>query len=163
MKKDYQTRTTVAATTVAAQLPEAVSVTFAELAGSLREGLLLALAVGAGFKVMEAIIDESVTTLAGPKGRHDRTGAPYAMAARCCRLYLHGFSTKEEEWSRVVDPRSGIHHSLTGAGVSLWLGRLNSSSSAHIEAGGRCMRQRSRGSGGSRNLISGKPFRTSHG
>jgi len=70
MKKDYQTRTTAAVTTVEAQLPEAVSVTLAELAGSLREGLL-ALAVGAGFQVMEAIIDESVTALAGPKGRHD--------------------------------------------------------------------------------------------
>jgi putative transposase len=70
MKKNYQTTTTAAVTTVAAQLPEAVSVTLAELAGSLREGLL-ALAVGAGFQVMEAIIDESVTALAGPKGRHD--------------------------------------------------------------------------------------------
>ncbi|MGC9961600.1 MAG: IS256 family transposase [Acidimicrobiales bacterium] len=70
MKKDYQTRTTAAVTTVEAQLPEAVSVTLAELAGSLREGLL-ALAVGTGFQVMEAIIDESVTALAGPKGRHD--------------------------------------------------------------------------------------------
>jgi transposase-like protein len=70
MKKDYQTRTTAAATTVESQLPDAVSVTLAELAGSLREGLL-ALAVGAGFQVMGAIIEESVTALAGPKGRHD--------------------------------------------------------------------------------------------
>jgi transposase-like protein len=45
-------------------------VTLAELAGSLREGLL-ALAVGAGFQVMDAIIDESVSVLAGPRGRHD--------------------------------------------------------------------------------------------
>ena len=70
MKKDYQTRATTAATTVEAQLPDAVSVTLTELAGSLREGLL-ALAVGAGFQVMEAIIEESVTALAGQKGRHD--------------------------------------------------------------------------------------------
>ena len=77
MKKDYQTRATSAATTVAAQLREAVSVTLAELAGSLREGLL-ALAVGAGFQVMEAIIEESVTALAGSKGRHD----PKRSAAR---------------------------------------------------------------------------------
>jgi hypothetical protein len=41
-----------------------------ELVGSLREGLL-ALAVGAGLQVMEAIIDDGVTALAGPKGRHD--------------------------------------------------------------------------------------------
>ena len=51
MKKDYQTKTAAAATAVEAVMPDAVSVTLAELAGSLREGLL-ALAVGAGFQVM---------------------------------------------------------------------------------------------------------------
>jgi transposase-like protein len=70
MQKNYQTRTPDAVTAVESQLPDAVSVTLAELAGSLREGLL-ALAVGAGFQVLDAIIDESVTALAGPKGRHD--------------------------------------------------------------------------------------------
>jgi transposase-like protein len=70
MKKDYQTKTAAAATAVEAVMPDAVSVTLAELAGSLREGLL-ALAVGAGFQVMAAIIDESVCGLAGSKGRHD--------------------------------------------------------------------------------------------
>jgi transposase-like protein len=70
MKKDYQTKTAAAATAVEAVMPDAVSVTLAELAGSLREGLL-ALAVGAGFQVMNAIIDDSVCALAGPKGRHD--------------------------------------------------------------------------------------------
>jgi putative transposase len=70
MKKDYQTKTAAAATAVEAVMPDAVSVTLAELAGSLREGLL-ALAVGAGFQVMNAIIDESVCALAGPKGGHD--------------------------------------------------------------------------------------------
>lgn len=70
MTKNYQTKTASAATAVEAVMPDAVSVTLAELAGSLREGLL-ALAVGTGFQVMDAIIDESVTALAGPKGRHD--------------------------------------------------------------------------------------------
>jgi putative transposase len=70
VKKDYQTRNAAVATAVEAAMPDAVSVTLAELAGSLREGLL-ALAVGAGFQVMDAIIEESVTALAGPKGRHD--------------------------------------------------------------------------------------------
>ena len=70
MKKDYQTKTAAAATAVEAVMPDAVSVTLVELAGSLREGLL-ALAVGAGFQVMNAIIDDSVCALAGPKGRHD--------------------------------------------------------------------------------------------
>jgi len=68
--KNYQTQTAAAATAVEAVLPDAVSITLAELAGSLREGLL-ALAVGTGFQVMGAIIDESVTAVAGPKGRHD--------------------------------------------------------------------------------------------
>ncbi len=70
MKKNYQTKTAAVATAVEAAMPDAVSVTLAELTGSLREGLL-ALAVGAGFQVMDAIIAESVTALAGPKGRHD--------------------------------------------------------------------------------------------
>ena len=70
MNKDYQTKTAAVATAVEAVMPDAVSVTLAELTGSLREGLL-ALAVGAGFQVMDALIDESVTALAGLKGRHD--------------------------------------------------------------------------------------------
>ena len=77
MKKDYQTRTAAVATAVEAVMPDAVRVTLAELADSLREGLL-ALAVGAGFEVMDAIIDESVCALAGPKGRHD----PHRTAVR---------------------------------------------------------------------------------
>ena len=32
---------------------------------------LLALAVGAGLQVMQVLMDESVTALAGPKGKHD--------------------------------------------------------------------------------------------
>ena len=63
MKKDYQTKTAAAATAVEAVMPDAVTVTVAELTGSLREGLL-ALAVGAGFQVMAAIIDDSVCGLA---------------------------------------------------------------------------------------------------
>jgi transposase-like protein len=51
-------------------VPETVSVAMGELAASLKEGLL-ALAVGAGLQVMHALIDESVTAVAGPKGRHD--------------------------------------------------------------------------------------------
>jgi putative transposase len=70
MTKNYQTKPTAVATAVEAVMPDALSVTLAELAGSLREGLL-ALAVGAGFQVMNAIIDESVCALAGPKGRHN--------------------------------------------------------------------------------------------
>src|SRR3954464_11294886 len=51
-------------------VPERVSVAMAEIAGSMREGLL-ALAVGTGLQVMQALMEAGVTTLAGPKGRHD--------------------------------------------------------------------------------------------
>jgi transposase-like protein len=70
MTKDYQTKAVPGATVGEVALPDVVSVAMAELAGSLREGLL-ALAVGAGFQVMDAIINESVTALVGPKGVHD--------------------------------------------------------------------------------------------
>jgi hypothetical protein len=51
-------------------IPAEVSVALAEIAESAREGLL-ALAVGAGLQVMQTLMEESVTALAGPKGRHD--------------------------------------------------------------------------------------------
>jgi putative transposase len=51
-------------------VPERVSVTLAELAGEVREGLL-ALAVGAGLQVMAAMMEADVTAVCGPKGRHD--------------------------------------------------------------------------------------------
>jgi putative transposase len=47
-----------------------VNIAMAELAANLKEGLL-ALAVGAGLQVMQVLIEESVTAVAGPKGRHD--------------------------------------------------------------------------------------------
>jgi putative transposase len=43
----------------------------AEIAVSMQEGLL-ALAVGAGLQVMQALMDADVTALSGPKGRHDQ-------------------------------------------------------------------------------------------
>src|SRR4051794_41359260 len=51
-------------------VPERVSVAMAEIAGSMREGLL-ALAVGTGLQVMQALMEADVTALAGPKGKHD--------------------------------------------------------------------------------------------
>jgi putative transposase len=70
VKNNYQTNATRAAMTAEVVIPDSVSVAMADLAGAMREGLL-ALAVGAGLQVMQALMDESVTTLAGPKGRHD--------------------------------------------------------------------------------------------
>ena len=51
-------------------MPDTVTVAMTDLADELREGLL-ALAVGTGLQVMDAILEESVTALCGPKGRHD--------------------------------------------------------------------------------------------
>lgn len=51
-------------------VPDTVSVALAELAGEMREGLL-ALAVGAGLQVMNAIMEAGVTAACGPRGRHD--------------------------------------------------------------------------------------------
>jgi hypothetical protein len=51
-------------------MPESVQVAMAEIAGSMREGLL-ALAVSAGMQVMTAMMEESVTAQCGPRGEHD--------------------------------------------------------------------------------------------
>ena len=69
MKKDYQTKAAPAATGQLV-MPDTVTLAMADLAETVREGLL-ALAVGAGFGVMELMMAESVTGLCGPKGVHD--------------------------------------------------------------------------------------------
>ena len=69
MKKNYQT-TTAAAPINELVMPEAVTVAMADLTGAVKEGLL-ALAVGAGLQVMQILMEEDVTGLAGLKGRHD--------------------------------------------------------------------------------------------
>lgn len=66
MKKSSQMQT-VDATAI----PERVSVVMAEIAENMQEGLL-ALAVGAGLQVMQALMEADVTALAGPKGKHDQ-------------------------------------------------------------------------------------------
>jgi putative transposase len=52
------------------ELPEQVTVAVAQLAGAAREGLL-ALAVGTGLQVLQAMLAEDVERLVGPKGRHN--------------------------------------------------------------------------------------------
>jgi putative transposase len=54
----------------ATAIPERVSVAMTEIAENMQEGLL-ALAVGAGLQVMQALMEADVAALAGPKGRHD--------------------------------------------------------------------------------------------
>jgi hypothetical protein len=71
VKKDYQVGVPRVAMSEVV-VPDEVSVAMSELAGAMREGLL-ALAVGAGLQVMRGVMEENVTALCGPKGRHDPT------------------------------------------------------------------------------------------
>jgi transposase-like protein len=64
--KDYQTQETDAPIPV----PTSVNVAMADIAATMREGLL-AMAVSAGLAVMASLMEESVTALCGPKGKHD--------------------------------------------------------------------------------------------
>ena len=98
MKKSSQNR---AATTSVVTIPEQVSVAMAEIAENMGEGLL-ALAVGAGLQVMQALMEADVTAQAGPKGRHDPGRARGAARTRT-RLGNPGWT-----------PRAG--ESTTGAG-----------------------------------------------
>ena len=66
MKKNYQTKKAA----VAIAVPDTIAIAMTHLADELREGLL-ALAVGTGLQVMDAILEESVTALCGPRGQHD--------------------------------------------------------------------------------------------
>jgi putative transposase len=67
MKKSSQVQSVDAS---ASAIPERVSVAMSEIAENMQEGLL-ALAVGAGLQVMQALMEADVTTLAGPMSRHD--------------------------------------------------------------------------------------------
>jgi transposase-like protein len=69
VKKNYQT-TGAAAPIDELAMPEAVTLAMSELTGAVKEGLL-ALAVGAGLGVLHVLMEEGVTAVAGPKGRHD--------------------------------------------------------------------------------------------
>jgi putative transposase len=51
-------------------IPERVGVAMSEIAENMHAGLL-ALAVGAGLQVMQALMEADVSTLAGPKGKHN--------------------------------------------------------------------------------------------
>ncbi len=78
MKKDYQKKTASAGISEELVLPDAVTVAMAEIGGAAKEGLL-ALAEATGLEVME----ESVTAVAGPKGRHqpERTALRHGSEA----------------------------------------------------------------------------------
>ena len=56
------------------ELPARVQEALGELAGAAKDGLL-ALSVGVGLGVMAELIEEEVTEVVGPKGKHDRNRA----------------------------------------------------------------------------------------
>jgi putative transposase len=71
------------------QLPEQVTVAVAELAGAAREGLL-ALAVGTGLQVLQAMLAEDVDRLVGPKGRHNPARAAVRHGSEPGQVTLGG-------------------------------------------------------------------------
>lgn len=89
MKKDYQTAAATDALLAEPALPESVTVAMADLAETLREGLL-AVAVGAGLQVMQALMEEDVTALCGPKGRHDPARAAVRHGSEAGSVVLGG-------------------------------------------------------------------------
>ena len=70
-------------------VPEQVIVSMAEIAGSVKEGLL-ALAVGTGLQVMAAMFDEDVTRLCGPGGKHNPGRAGYRHGTEAGSVTLGG-------------------------------------------------------------------------
>jgi putative transposase len=70
------------------ELPEQVTVA-AELAEAAREGLL-ALAVGTGLQVLEAMLAEDVARLVGPKGRHNPERTAVRHGSEAGRVTLGG-------------------------------------------------------------------------
>jgi len=69
VKQNYQT-IDAAATVFGA--PASVTVAIGEVIADVREGLL-AMAVGTGLQVMAAMMNEDVTAVCGPRGKHDPT------------------------------------------------------------------------------------------
>jgi putative transposase len=71
------------------QLPEQVTIAVAQLAGAAREGLL-ALAVGTGLQVLQAMLAEDVDRLVGPKGRHNPARAAVRHGSEPGQVTLGG-------------------------------------------------------------------------
>jgi putative transposase len=71
------------------QLPEQVTIAVAELASAAREGLL-ALAVGTGLQVLQAMLEEDVARLVGPKGRHNPARAAVRHGSEPGQVTLGG-------------------------------------------------------------------------
>ena len=72
MSKQYQRTSAPASAKLSGMpvAPEQVTVAMGEIAADLREGLL-ALAVGTGLQVMQAMFEADVAAACGPRGKHD--------------------------------------------------------------------------------------------
>jgi putative transposase len=87
--KNYQTRTSMTSAELRLALPESVSVAMGEIAEDMQEGLL-ALAVGAGLQVMHTLMEENVTAVCGPKGKHDPARAAVRHGSEAGSVALGG-------------------------------------------------------------------------
>jgi putative transposase len=83
MGKQYQP-SDAEASTPGLRIPAEVSVALAEIAHSAKEGQL-ALAVGAGLQVLQTLMEESVTALAGPRAGTTPTGPRCGVATSRAR------------------------------------------------------------------------------
>ena len=70
-------------------LPGEVQLALDDLAGSVREGLL-ALSVGVGLKVLGELLEEELTALVGPKGKHNPARAASRHGSRSGQVVLGG-------------------------------------------------------------------------
>lgn len=64
-------------------------VSLTEIAASAREGLL-ALSVGVGLQVMQTLMDEDVSAMCGPKGKHNRDRVGYRHSSEAGSVTLGG-------------------------------------------------------------------------
>ncbi len=70
MSKTYQSKRARASGPKQLAVPAEATIALEEIASSAREGLL-ALAVGTGLQVMQVMMEEQVTALCGPRGKHN--------------------------------------------------------------------------------------------
>ena len=70
-------------------LPEQVQVWLAEMVGAVKQGLL-AFAVAVGLDVFKTLLEEDVTAIAGPKGKHDAGRSAYRHTREASSVVLGG-------------------------------------------------------------------------
>ena len=89
MTKTYQSKLVGASAPAEVPVPEQVTIAVGEIVESAREGLL-ALAVGAGLQVMQALMTDSVSQVCGPPGRHNRDRVGYRHGTEAGSVTLGG-------------------------------------------------------------------------